>query len=105
MKGKQFKALVDTGASTSFLLDEECVSLGLKAEGGRNVQCMHGDWKQVPLFSGLVEIADKPQSVHIAGLPKGVVFAGNPITAIAGTNALRIFKLELDWPKGSGTVQ
>ncbi len=103
--GEDYTALVDTGATVSFLVLDDCLKLGLKAEGGRNVTCIHGESREMPLFVGNVELAGKALTARVAGLSGPVRVPNGEVSVVLGRNILNQFKISLDWPNMTGQIK
>jgi hypothetical protein len=102
--GKDYSALVDTGAENSMLVVDDCIKLGLAAEGARKVTCVHGDRKELPMFSGDVEISGKTAKLSIVGMPRAISIPGFIVTAVAGRDLLGNLSLVMDFLGRTGEV-
>ena len=104
-----FKALIDTGASVSYVVNDGCLDNGLVFRGtNKDVVCIHGKKHSgfsVPVYRGDILIGDiLTPNVIIIGLGDDVTMGSEKIEAVLGRNILKRFEVNLDWKNCRGEM-
>lgn len=112
VKGKteeKFKALIDSGASISYVVNGKCLKMGLTFKGSRSgITCIHGKKHQdlpMPLYEGDIVVGDaSTTNTKIIGLSDDVGIGSKKIEAVLGRDILQKFTAKLDWKNCNGEL-
>jgi len=106
---KDLEALIDSGATHSFVANSECLDNGLIFDGARSgLLCIHGTQHkgvEIPVYKGELELGDFSQKdIEIFGLDDTVTVGSKKIEAVLGRNMLSHFTVNLDWKNCKGEL-
>jgi len=106
---EKMKALIDSGASISYVANGKCIDVGLTPKGSRSgITCIHGkshNQVKMPLYEGEIIVGgNSNHKMKITGLSDDLIVASQKIEAVLGTDILKKFSAKLDWKNCNGEL-